>query len=71
MLLGFGISSPQHVAEAIAANAAGAITGSAITKIIDRHVSRETNAAGTINDANALHAELTEFIAGMKEATKK
>lgn len=71
VLLGFGISSPQHVAEAIAANAAGAITGSAITKIIDRHVSRETGAAGTINDANALHAELTEFIAGMKEATKK
>jgi len=71
VLLGFGISSLQHVADAIAANAAGAITGSAITKIIDRHVSRETGAAGTIEDADALHAELTEFISAMKEATKK
>ncbi|WKS64034.1 tryptophan synthase subunit alpha [Corynebacterium accolens] len=71
VLLGFGISSPQHVADAIAANAAGAITGSAITKIIDRHVSRETGAARTIEDADALHAELTEFISAMKEATKK
>ncbi|VEH73897.1 tryptophan synthase subunit alpha [Corynebacterium segmentosum] len=71
VLLGFGISSPQHVADAIAANAAGAITGSAITKIIDRHVSRETGAAGTIEDADALHAELTEFISAMKKATKK
>lgn len=71
VLLGFGISSPQHVADAIAANAAGAITGSAITKIIDRHVSRETGAAGTIEDADALHAELTDFISAMKEATKK
>lgn len=71
VLLGFGISSPQHVADAIAANAAGAITGSAITKIINRHVSRETGAAGTIEDADALHAELTEFISAMKEATKK
>ena len=71
VLLGFGISSPQHVADAIAANAAGAITGSAITKIIDRHVSRETGATRTIEDADALHAELTEFISAMKEATKK
>lgn len=71
VLLGFGISSPQHVADAIAANAAGAITGSAITKIIDRHVSRETGVAGTIEDADALHAELTDFISAMKEATKK
>ena len=71
VLLGFGISSPQHVADAIAANAAGAITGSAITKIIDRHVSRETGAAGTIEDADALHAELTDFISAMKEATKR
>ncbi|ERS60713.1 tryptophan synthase alpha chain [Corynebacterium sp. KPL1818] len=70
VLLGFGISSPQHVADAIAANAAGAITGSAITKIIDRHVSRETGAVGTIDDADALHAELTDFISAMKEATK-
>ncbi|WKS66370.1 tryptophan synthase subunit alpha [Corynebacterium accolens] len=71
VLLGFGISSPQHVADAIAANAAGAITGSAITKIINRHVSRETGAAGTMEDADALHAELTDFISAMKQATKR
>ena len=38
VLLGFGISTPQHVADAVAAGAAGAITGSAIAKIIDAHV---------------------------------
>ena len=71
VLVGFGISSPQHVADAIAANAAGAITGSAITTIIDRHVSRETSCAGKIDNVEALHTELTEFISTMKEATKK
>lgn len=33
-LLGFGISSPQHVAQAIHAGAAGAISGSAVVQII-------------------------------------
>ena len=54
VLLGFGISSPQHVADAIAANAAGAITGSAITKIIDRHVSRETGSPRVNHTAEQL-----------------
>lgn len=58
ILLGFGISTPQHVADAIAAGASGAITGSAITSIIE-------NAA-----PERLHVELAEFVSAMKEATR-
>jgi tryptophan synthase alpha chain len=36
-LLGFGISEPAQVREAIAAGAAGAISGSAVVKIIETH----------------------------------
>lgn len=68
ILLGFGISTPQHVADAIAAGASGAITGSAITKIIEKHVSRET---GTDINVEALKKEITDFVASMKAATKK
>ena len=79
VLLGFGISEPTHVQDAIAAGAAGAITGSAITKIIDRHVSRETDTDGIplegtperIDNETALHEELTEFVSRMKAATRK
>ena len=79
ILLGFGISAPSDVSAAIAAGAAGAITGSAITKIIDRHVSRETDAEGQlkfeapsrIDHMDVLAAELTEFVSGMKAATHK
>lgn len=68
ILLGFGISTPQHVADAIAAGASGAITGSAITKIIEKHVSRETS---TDINVEALKKEITDFVASMKAATKK
>ncbi|HAT1170647.1 TPA: tryptophan synthase subunit alpha [Corynebacterium striatum] len=68
ILLGFGISTPQHAADAIAAGASGAITGSAITKIIEKHVSRET---GTDINVEALKKEITDFVASMKAATKK
>ncbi|MDY3127858.1 MAG: tryptophan synthase subunit alpha [Corynebacterium sp.] len=67
-LLGFGISKPEHVRDAIAAGAAGAITGSAITKIIDKHVSRETS---RIDNLDALKSELTTFVTEMKAATRK
>ncbi|WP_293769441.1 tryptophan synthase subunit alpha [uncultured Corynebacterium sp.] len=60
VLLGFGISTPQHVADAIAAGAAGAITGSALTKIIEAH----------LDDPAALPAAVTEFVASMKAATR-
>lgn len=71
ILLGFGISSPQHVADAIAAGAAGAITGSAITKIIASHCDGEHPEPSTVRDMDALKKELTEFISAMKAATKR
>lgn len=71
ILLGFGISTPQHVADAIAAGASGAITGSAITRIIDAHIEGNHPEPGHVVDADALHTELKEFISAMKAATKK
>nr|CAA28628.1 unnamed protein product [Corynebacterium glutamicum] len=62
ILLGFGISSPQHVADAIAAGASGAITGSAITKIIASHCEGEHPNPSTIRDMDGLKKDLTEFI---------
>ena len=70
VLLGFGISSPTHVRDAIAAGAAGAITGSALTKIIDAHSEGEHPEPGKISDMAALRADITEFISEMKEATR-
>lgn len=70
-LLGFGISTPQHVADAVDAGAAGAITGSAIAKIIDAHVEYSHPNPGTIRDKDALTAELREYVATMKQATIK
>ena len=71
VLLGFGISTPQHVADAVAAGAAGAITGSAIAKIIDAHVDYAHPDPGTIRDIEALKAELREYVSTMKQATIK
>lgn len=71
VLLGFGISRPEHVANAIAAGAAGAITGSAITNIIAKHVEHEHPNAGRVADMEALKAELTAYVGEMKAATIK
>ncbi|RSZ61953.1 tryptophan synthase subunit alpha [Corynebacterium hylobatis] len=71
ILLGFGISTPEHVADAIAAGAAGAISGSAITKIIDNYVVGDHPEPGQITDLAALKAELAEFVSAMKAATKR
>lgn len=71
VLLGFGISTPQHVADAIAAGASGAITGSAIAKIIDAHVDYTHPNPGTIRDMDALKTELTPYVTAMKRATLK
>lgn len=71
ILLGFGISTPQHVADAIAAGAAGAITGSAITRIIDAHVTGEHPEPGTITNLDALKSEVAEFVSAMKAATRR
>ena len=64
VLLGFGISKPQHVRDAIAAGAAGAITGSAITTIIDTYIE-----GNRVTDMDALKTELSEYVTAMKGAT--
>lgn len=59
-LQGFGISEASQVKEAIAAGAAGAISGSAIVKIIEQH---HANPA-------ILLSELTEFVRKLKAGTR-
>ena len=54
-VLGFGISTPDHVAEAIAAGAAGAISGSAIVRLVA--------------DGAGAAARVSKFVAEMKSAT--
>ncbi|WP_288832423.1 tryptophan synthase subunit alpha [uncultured Corynebacterium sp.] len=70
VLLGFGISAPEHVRAAIEAGAAGAITGSAITSIIDRHVEGTHPHPGRVTDTAALKEELATFVSEMKNATR-
>ena len=70
VLLGFGISAPEHVRAAIQAGAAGAITGSAITSIIDRHTEGTHPEPGRVRDMPALKDELTAFVSEMKAATR-
>lgn len=60
-LLGFGISEPSQVKEAIAAGAAGAISGSAIVKIIENN----------LDDPQQMLASLTTFVRDMKAATRR
>ncbi|APB20025.1 tryptophan synthase subunit alpha [Corynebacterium pseudotuberculosis] len=71
VLLGFGISTPQHVREAIDAGARGVITGSAITAIIERHCIGQHPAPATIDDMSALQSEIFAFISEMKAATRR
>ena len=69
VLLGFGISTPQHVADALAAGAAGAITGSAIANIIAKHTEHTHPNPARITDMDALKSELSTYVAAMKQAT--
>lgn len=71
VLLGFGISKPEHVADAINAGAAGAITGSAITAIIEKYTTGNHPDPSTITDLAALKEELHAFVADMKAATRR
>lgn len=59
-LQGFGISEASQVRDAIAAGAAGAISGSAIVKIIEQHHANPPE----------LLAELTAFAAKLKAGTR-
>lgn len=60
-LLGFGISKPEQVAEAIKAGAAGAISGSATVNII----------ANNLDDLPTMLSQLSTFVTQMKAATAK
>ncbi|UJF19819.1 tryptophan synthase subunit alpha [Vibrio sp. SS-MA-C1-2] len=60
-LLGFGISAPEQVKEAIEAGAAGAISGSAVVKIIEQNK----------DNTPVMLEKLAAFITPMKAATKK
>ncbi|MCS2147697.1 tryptophan synthase subunit alpha [Scandinavium manionii] len=59
-LQGFGISSPDQVTASVGAGAAGAISGSAIVKIIEKNLDNPTT----------MLAELKTFVQNMKAATR-
>ncbi|WP_168402816.1 tryptophan synthase subunit alpha [Erwinia amylovora] len=59
-LQGFGISEASQVQQAIAAGAAGAISGSAVVKIIEKHLA----------DPALMLSELTAFAARLKDGTR-
>ncbi len=58
-VLGFGISTPDQVRQALAAGAAGVISGSAIVRLIEDEDEDESAAA------------IRDFVAGMKAATAR
>lgn len=58
-VLGFGISSPAQVSEAITSGAAGAISGSAVVKIIEEN----------LQDKPQMLKSLSEFVTQMKAAS--
>jgi tryptophan synthase alpha chain len=60
-VFGFGIATPEHVAQALAAGAAGAISGSAVVQIIAQHPL----------DAPARNSALEHFVKTMKAATTR
>lgn len=60
-LQGFGISAPEQAAGAIEAGAAGAISGSAIVKIIEKNVAAP----------DQMLTELKAFVSAMKAATQQ
>jgi len=59
-VIGFGISAPEQVKDALATGAAGAISGSAVVKIIEQN----------LDDNKAMLAALTQFVSEMKAATR-
>lgn len=60
-VLGFGISSPEHVRAALAAGAAGVISGSAIVRRVEEN----------LGDPEAMVAAVAVFVAEMKAATHR
>ncbi|MBQ9275504.1 MAG: tryptophan synthase subunit alpha [Succinivibrio sp.] len=59
-LLGFGISKPEHVRQALEIGASGAIAGSACVKIIEKN----------LGNTEALKNELEAYVRSMKSVTR-
>lgn len=59
ILQGFGIAQPQQVKDALASGTAGAISGSAVVKIIEKN----------LDDHTKCLQELADFVRQMKQAT--
>ena len=72
VMLGFGISRPDQVAEAIAAGADGTISGSATVKIVEAHapalLATEPGSPEHDVELEAMTTGLREFVAAMKAA---
>ncbi|WP_394175491.1 tryptophan synthase subunit alpha [Thalassotalea litorea] len=58
-VLGFGISTAEHVKDALASGAKGAISGSATVKIIEEN----------LHQPDTMLAKLTQFVQRLKQAT--
>ena len=77
VMLGFGISRPDQVAEAVAAGADGAISGSATVRIVEAHVPAlaathdQGRDPGRQRELEALRDDLVAFTSAMKEATRR
>lgn len=59
-LLGFGVSRPEHVEQAMELGAAGAICGSALVSLIERH----------LDDRDVMFKSLESTVAALKAATR-
>lgn len=59
-VLGFGLSKPAHVRGAIAVGCRGAISGSAVSKLV-----------GTLAEGGKSLPDLSAFVSGMKQATRQ
>ncbi|WP_456295822.1 tryptophan synthase subunit alpha [Vibrio sp. AK197] len=60
-LLGFGISEPEQVQQALQAGAAGAISGSAVVRIIEENQQQP----------EVMLSRLADFVSSMKQATQR
>jgi tryptophan synthase alpha chain len=60
-LIGFGISTPDHVRNVLKSGAAGAICGSAVVQIVEKYAA----------EVKALLPALKNFITPMKAATRR
>ncbi len=59
--VGFGISKPEHVGAVIKAGADGAIVGSGIVDLVEKHQ----------HDGDVLFAEIERYVRQLKSATKR